>query len=70
MKVLSKFIYREKKLFTETFIIFITLSVISIIILGTFFYFFTPRSMVSYFKIKTEKTAREISKYSPYHSIM
>lgn len=61
MKVLSKFIYREKKLFTETFIIFITISVISIIILGTFFYFYTTRSMVSYFKIKTEKTAREIS---------
>ncbi|HPR39051.1 MAG TPA: ATP-binding protein [Spirochaetota bacterium] len=61
MKIFPGYIKKEKKLFSETFIIFITISVISILILGAFFYFYTTRSMVSNFKVKTEKTASEIS---------
>ncbi len=61
MKVFHRHINTEKKLFSEIFIIFITISLISILLLGAFFYFYTTRSMVSNFKIKTEKTAKEIS---------
>jgi len=61
MKILRKYISRERKLFTDIFALFISVSVISILLLGVFFYLYTTRSMISNFRAKTDNATREIS---------
>ncbi|PKL16690.1 MAG: hypothetical protein CVV49_14915 [Spirochaetae bacterium HGW-Spirochaetae-5] len=61
MKTISNFFKGERKLFSDTFLWFITMSIISTIIIGILFYIYTTFSMVSNFNSKTRKKAYEIS---------
>jgi len=59
--MIGNFFTGERKLFSDAFLWFITMSIVSTIIIGILFYFYTTFSMVSNFNIKTRKTAYEIS---------
>lgn len=61
MKRIRNIYNKDRKLFTDTFVLFITISVVCTIITGILFYLYTTFSMVSNFNAKTRNTAREIS---------
>jgi len=61
MNKIINYFKSERKLFSDTFLWFITMSIISTIIIGVLFYIYTTYSMVSNFNAKTRKTAYEIA---------
>jgi len=61
IKKIRKIFKRERNLFTDIFVLFIAISIITTIITGFLFYFYTTTSMVADFNRKTAKTASEIS---------